>query len=284
MTEMGHLTFFFYLICKFMSLGQQNAHKLENGDRTKKVGVIDSEFIVHKGIPSLGGSSKNKEEKGSISKVSSPPEIIFKPGGDYIQALRGKCIVPSDRLVVFSAELTTHDAVDLILESVLHLCTVEKIITSTWNRCYTVVEVFTRLVKRGKTFSRSLQFRAEKKGPIEMLANVYGKEDVSTSSATISRAWVSRHILESTPVGVELLLLLTYHHDLSPKKRWVEGMGIQSFELVKSGGWKENLFSREGEVKDDGFDFTGEEMSFFSINVCVGSVRFHQYSGTQAGF
>lgn len=30
------------------------------GDRTKKVGVIDSEFIVHKGIPSLGGPSANK--------------------------------------------------------------------------------------------------------------------------------------------------------------------------------------------------------------------------------
>lgn len=30
------------------------------GDRTKKVGVIDSEFIVHQGIQSLGGSSANK--------------------------------------------------------------------------------------------------------------------------------------------------------------------------------------------------------------------------------
>ncbi|RWW79007.1 hypothetical protein BHE74_00012735 [Ensete ventricosum] len=30
------------------------------GDRTEKVGVIDSEFIVHMGIPSLGGSSINK--------------------------------------------------------------------------------------------------------------------------------------------------------------------------------------------------------------------------------
>lgn len=28
------------------------------GDRTKKVGVIDTEFIIHKGIPTLGGSSK----------------------------------------------------------------------------------------------------------------------------------------------------------------------------------------------------------------------------------
>lgn len=30
------------------------------GDRTKKVGVINSEFIVHLGIPTLGGASSNK--------------------------------------------------------------------------------------------------------------------------------------------------------------------------------------------------------------------------------
>ncbi|PKA64140.1 hypothetical protein AXF42_Ash005152 [Apostasia shenzhenica] len=30
------------------------------GDRTKNVGVIDSEFVVHQGIPSLGGVSANK--------------------------------------------------------------------------------------------------------------------------------------------------------------------------------------------------------------------------------
>uniref|UniRef100_A0A1D1Y171 Riboflavin biosynthesis protein ribBA n=1 Tax=Anthurium amnicola TaxID=1678845 RepID=A0A1D1Y171_9ARAE len=30
------------------------------GDRTQKVGVIDSEFIIHQGIPSLGGTSANK--------------------------------------------------------------------------------------------------------------------------------------------------------------------------------------------------------------------------------
>lgn len=30
------------------------------GDRTKKVGVIDTEYIVHQGIPSLGGGSVNK--------------------------------------------------------------------------------------------------------------------------------------------------------------------------------------------------------------------------------
>ncbi|KAG1361234.1 hypothetical protein COCNU_09G006970 [Cocos nucifera] len=30
------------------------------GDRTKKVGVIDTEYIIHQGIPSLGGASVNK--------------------------------------------------------------------------------------------------------------------------------------------------------------------------------------------------------------------------------
>ncbi|MQL93548.1 hypothetical protein Taro_026190 [Colocasia esculenta] len=30
------------------------------GDRTQKVGVIDSEFVIHQGIPSLGGPSANK--------------------------------------------------------------------------------------------------------------------------------------------------------------------------------------------------------------------------------
>lgn len=29
---------------------------LLKGDRTKKVGVVDSEYIVHRGIPTLGGS------------------------------------------------------------------------------------------------------------------------------------------------------------------------------------------------------------------------------------
>ncbi|KAF5187790.1 Lysine ketoglutarate reductase trans-splicing-related protein, partial [Thalictrum thalictroides] len=30
------------------------------GDRTEKVGVIDSEYVVHHGVPSLGGPSENK--------------------------------------------------------------------------------------------------------------------------------------------------------------------------------------------------------------------------------
>ncbi|XP_073012549.1 uncharacterized protein [Typha latifolia] len=36
------------------------------GDRTKKVGVIDSEFVVHQGIPSLGGPSVIKAQTRSL--------------------------------------------------------------------------------------------------------------------------------------------------------------------------------------------------------------------------
>ncbi|URD78230.1 Lysine ketoglutarate reductase trans-splicing related, partial [Musa troglodytarum] len=35
------------------------------GDRTKKVGVVDSEYITHMGIPTLGGSNVRKESGGS---------------------------------------------------------------------------------------------------------------------------------------------------------------------------------------------------------------------------
>lgn len=30
------------------------------GDRSKNIGVVDSEYIVHMGIPTLGGSDENK--------------------------------------------------------------------------------------------------------------------------------------------------------------------------------------------------------------------------------
>ncbi|XP_008802591.1 uncharacterized protein LOC103716387 isoform X2 [Phoenix dactylifera] len=36
------------------------------GDRTKKVGVIDTEYIIHQGIPSLGGASINKAPSKSL--------------------------------------------------------------------------------------------------------------------------------------------------------------------------------------------------------------------------
>ncbi|KAJ3690630.1 hypothetical protein LUZ61_019794 [Rhynchospora tenuis] len=36
------------------------------GDRTKKVGVMDKEFVVHQGIPTLGGPSLNKPPRRSL--------------------------------------------------------------------------------------------------------------------------------------------------------------------------------------------------------------------------
>lgn len=41
-------------------------HMVFQGDQTKKVGVIDSEFIVHQGIPSLGGPSVTKVKQTQI--------------------------------------------------------------------------------------------------------------------------------------------------------------------------------------------------------------------------
>lgn len=41
------------------------------GDRTEKVGVIDSEYVVHQGIPSLGGPSLS-------SKVLLATNCFFK--------------------------------------------------------------------------------------------------------------------------------------------------------------------------------------------------------------
>ncbi|XP_020599402.1 uncharacterized protein LOC110038830 isoform X2 [Phalaenopsis equestris] len=40
------------------------------GDRTKNVGVVDGEYIVHKGIPSLGGDSKTTAAPNSLSDAS----------------------------------------------------------------------------------------------------------------------------------------------------------------------------------------------------------------------
>ncbi|XP_024532853.1 uncharacterized protein LOC9640521 isoform X2 [Selaginella moellendorffii] len=41
------------------------------GDRSKSVGVIDSEYIVHRGIPSLGGPAKSKASLGSGTDARS---------------------------------------------------------------------------------------------------------------------------------------------------------------------------------------------------------------------
>lgn len=41
------------------------------GDRTKKVGVVDAEYIIHHGRPTLGGSSDDQNNQGSSSSSSS---------------------------------------------------------------------------------------------------------------------------------------------------------------------------------------------------------------------
>nr|GLL45774.1 uncharacterized protein LOC109171394 isoform X2 [Ipomoea trifida] len=42
------------------------------GDRTKKVGVVDSEYIVHQSIQTLGGASQKKASKSQESIKRNP--------------------------------------------------------------------------------------------------------------------------------------------------------------------------------------------------------------------
>ncbi|XP_042494600.1 uncharacterized protein LOC122073937 [Macadamia integrifolia] len=46
------------------------------GDRTEKVGVIDSEFIVHQGIQTLGGSNDKKAYKDTHRKESTKRQSV----------------------------------------------------------------------------------------------------------------------------------------------------------------------------------------------------------------
>ncbi|KAK1304569.1 hypothetical protein QJS10_CPB11g02388 [Acorus calamus] len=55
------------------------------GDRTRKVGVIDSEYIIHQGIPSLGGTSANK-----LSHHRSPEQMTIKARSDRSVDLRSQ--------------------------------------------------------------------------------------------------------------------------------------------------------------------------------------------------
>ncbi|CAH2079382.1 unnamed protein product [Thlaspi arvense] len=41
------------------------------GDRTKNIGIVDSEYILHLGLPTLGGSAENKTESGPIDETKS---------------------------------------------------------------------------------------------------------------------------------------------------------------------------------------------------------------------
>ncbi|KAK1327085.1 hypothetical protein QJS10_CPA01g00011 [Acorus calamus] len=56
------------------------------GDRTRKVGVIDSEYIIHQGIPSLGGTSANKQ----LSHHRSPEQMTIKARSDRSVDLRSQ--------------------------------------------------------------------------------------------------------------------------------------------------------------------------------------------------
>lgn len=45
------------------------------GDRTKKVGVVDSQYVVHKGIQTLGGSGQGTTK---VSKLKTTSTVWFK--------------------------------------------------------------------------------------------------------------------------------------------------------------------------------------------------------------
>ncbi|KAL4186034.1 hypothetical protein AMTRI_Chr09g12210 [Amborella trichopoda] len=62
------------------------------GDRTKNVGVIDSEFIIHLGIPSLGGSSANKQLSSERNEAAGPADqsMVTKVQGERVIDLRSQ--------------------------------------------------------------------------------------------------------------------------------------------------------------------------------------------------
>ncbi|KMZ60849.1 Lysine ketoglutarate reductase trans-splicing related 1-like [Zostera marina] len=46
------------------------------GDRTKNVGVVDSEYLIHKGIPTLGGFGIRKSIRKASSKIADPVQKL----------------------------------------------------------------------------------------------------------------------------------------------------------------------------------------------------------------
>lgn len=48
---------------------------ITQGDRSKKVGVVDSEYIVHKGIQSLGGSG-HPTMRTTMKVLALPPSLL----------------------------------------------------------------------------------------------------------------------------------------------------------------------------------------------------------------
>ncbi|KAJ0988878.1 hypothetical protein J5N97_007234 [Dioscorea zingiberensis] len=73
------------------------------GDRTRNVGVVDSEYIVHKGIPTLGGSYTNKtnEEKPDTSTQSEASNSKTR--------LRSRSSASENRSAVRSKSTTNED-------------------------------------------------------------------------------------------------------------------------------------------------------------------------------
>lgn len=47
-----------FIVCIIISIISE-IHVVFQGDRTRNVGVVDSEYVVHKGIQTLGGSGNN---------------------------------------------------------------------------------------------------------------------------------------------------------------------------------------------------------------------------------
>ncbi|KAL8549163.1 hypothetical protein ACS0TY_008137 [Phlomoides rotata] len=71
------------------------------GDRTKNIGIVDSEYLIHWGIPTLGGSRTNKTDYKLIEKPSTPTRKARDTG-----KMAPKSEQPVDRYVVLQEALT----------------------------------------------------------------------------------------------------------------------------------------------------------------------------------
>jgi hypothetical protein len=47
------------------------------GDRTKKVGVVDRQYVVHKGIQTLGGSDHGATKVSKLKKTTTVKFLIL---------------------------------------------------------------------------------------------------------------------------------------------------------------------------------------------------------------
>ncbi|KAM7262878.1 hypothetical protein ACFE04_000561 [Oxalis oulophora] len=58
------------------------------GDRTKNIGIVDSEYIVHYGLPTLGGSAANKESPSS--NQPNGREVVKKWSFQELEIFKGR--------------------------------------------------------------------------------------------------------------------------------------------------------------------------------------------------